>query len=153
MRIQEMLDRAAVVPALIGTSKAEVLRELALPLVNGTAPRVEPLLSQALLEREHLGSTGLAEGVAIPHAKVHGLERMLATFGRSVAGVDFDSLDHQPTHIFVALFAPDTAGGDHLRALARISRIFRSAPFRAAVMEAPTADEIYRLICEEDVRL
>jgi PTS system nitrogen regulatory IIA component len=153
MRIQEMLDRTAVVPALVGTTKIEVLRELALPLVNGTSPRTEPQLSQSLLERERLGSTGLAEGVAIPHAKVHGLDRMLATFGRSVKGVDFESLDHQPTHLFVALFAPDTAGGDHLRALARISRIFRSAPFRAAVMEANTADEIYRLICEEDVKL
>jgi PTS system nitrogen regulatory IIA component len=152
MRIQEMLDRSAVVPALAGTTKAEVLRALALPLVNGTPPRVEPTLSQSLLERERLGSTGLAEGVAIPHAKVHGLDRMLACFGRSVAGVDFESLDHQPTHIFVALFAPDTAGGDHLRALARISRIFRSAPFRASVMEAKTADDIYRLICEEDSR-
>ena len=105
------------------------------------------------MEYRRLGSTGLAEGVAIPHAKVRGLDRMLATFGRSIQGVDFESLDHQPTHIFVALFAPDTAGGDHLRALARISRIFRNAPFRAAVMEAKTADEIYRLICEEDVRL
>jgi len=148
-----MLDRSAVVPELVGTSKVEVLRELALPLVNGVSPRVEPVLSHALLERERLGSTGLAEGVAIPHAKVRGLDRMLATFGRSVRGVDFESLDQLPTHIFVALFAPDTAGGDHLRALARISRIFRGAPFRAAVMEAKTADEIYRLICEEDVRL
>lgn len=147
-----MLDRAAVLPALVGTTKIEVLRELALPLVNGASPRVEPVLSQALLERERLGSTGLAEGVAIPHAKVHGLDRMLATFGRSVPGVDFESLDHQPTHLFVALFAPDTAGGDHLRALARISRIFRNAPFRSAVLEARTADDIYRLICEEDVR-
>jgi PTS system nitrogen regulatory IIA component len=152
MKIQEMLDRSAVVPALVGTTKAEVLRELALPLVNGTAPRIEPQLSQALMERERLGSTGLAEGVAIPHAKVHGLDRMLASFGRSSAGVEFDSLDHLPTHLFVALFAPDTAGGDHLRALARISRIFRSAPFRAAVMAAASSDDIYRLICEEDNR-
>jgi PTS system nitrogen regulatory IIA component len=152
MRIEEMLDRAAVVPALAGITKIEVLRELSLPLVNGFPPRVEPQLSQALLERERLGSTGLAEGVAIPHAKVRGLDRMLASFGRSLAGVEFEALDRAPTHLFFALFAPDTAGGDHLRALARISRIFRNVPFRAAVLQAPGADEIYRLICEEDNR-
>jgi nitrogen PTS system EIIA component len=150
MKISEMLDRRAVVADLQGQAKPELLRELCHPLALLHAGLSEERLLQTLLDRERLGSTGLAEGVAIPHGKLKGLPRLIGSFGRSVAGVDFDALDKKPTKLFFVIFAPETAGGDHLRALARVSRLFRSIQFRERVMDAADAGAIYDLIEEED---
>ena len=150
MKIIEMLDPRAVVDALQGKTKPELLRELCRPLAAIHPGLAEDRLVQILLDRERLGSTGLAEGVAIPHGKLKGLDRLLASFGRSVAGVDFDSLDKAPTHLFFTIFAPEASSGDHLRALARISRMLRSPEFRARVLAAKDAATVYELIKAED---
>jgi nitrogen PTS system EIIA component len=150
MKISEMLDRRAVVADLQGQTKAELLRELCHPLAVIHSGLSEERLLQTLLDRERLGSTGLAEGVAIPHGKLKGLPRLIGSFGRSVTGVDFDALDGKPTKLFFVIFAPETAGGDHLRALARVSRLFRSTQFRDRVMDAPDAAAIYDLVESED---
>jgi nitrogen PTS system EIIA component len=152
MKISDMLERQAVLAELRGTSKPELLRELCHPLAQLHASFSEDRLVQTLLDRERLGSTGLAEGVAIPHGKLKGLDRLIGSFGRTVAGVDFDSLDKQPTHLFFTIFAPEASSGDHLRALARVSRMLRNADFRARVLAAGNADQIYDLITEEDSR-
>jgi PTS system nitrogen regulatory IIA component len=152
MKIADMLDPRAVVAELQGKSKPELLRELCAPLAALHAALPEERLVQTLLDRERLGSTGLAEGVAIPHGKLRGIEKLIASFGRCVAGVDFDSLDKEPTHLFFAIFAPEASSGDHLRALARISRLLRNPQFRAKVLQAPNAPVIYGLIQEEDSR-
>ena len=152
MKITEMLDRRAVVADLHGKTKPELLRELCRPLAALHASLSEDRLVQILLDRERLGSTGLAEGVAIPHGKLRGAERLLATFGRCVAGVDFDALDKAPTHLFFTIFAPEASSGDHLRALARVSRLLRSPEFRAEVLQAPDADAIYDLIRDADAK-
>ena len=109
-------------------------------------------LLQVLLDREKLGSTGIGDGVAIPHGKVPGLPALTASFGRSRAGVDFKSIDGKPTHLFFTLFAPENSAGAHLKALARISRIFRNPAFRESIMKAKDAAEIFRLISEEDAK-
>jgi nitrogen PTS system EIIA component len=152
MKISEMLDRRAVVPDLQGQTKPELLRELCHPLAVIHAGLSEDRLVQTLLDRERLGSTGLAEGVAIPHGKLKGLPRLIGSFGRCVSGVDFQALDKNPTQLFFVIFAPEAAGGDHLRALARVSRLFRSAQFRDRVLEAPDAAAIYDLIEGEDAK-
>jgi PTS system nitrogen regulatory IIA component len=105
-----------------------------------------------LEEREALQSTGIGEGVAIPHGKLPGLQRLIASFARSREGVDFESIDGQPTHLFFLLVVPEHSGGQHLKALARISRFFRDAAFRTRLQEAETVEDVYRAIEEEDAK-
>jgi nitrogen PTS system EIIA component len=107
---------------------------------------------EVLREREKLGSTGIGEGVAIPHGKHAGLTQLLAAFGVSREGVDFEAIDGKPTHLFFALVAPENSAGVHLKALARISRLFKNPRFRAAILEAGSAADIHALIVQEDAR-
>jgi PTS system nitrogen regulatory IIA component len=151
MKIVEFLRPDAVIANLAGQTGQAVLAELCRPLT--AAHRVDGLrLVDTLLDREKLGSTGIGEGVAIPHGKVPGLPGLLASFGRSTAGVDFHAIDGRPTHLFFTLFAPENSAGTHLKALARISRIFKTAAFRDAILRAASAEEIYRLIEAEDAK-
>ncbi|HZZ84161.1 MAG TPA: PTS sugar transporter subunit IIA [Anaeromyxobacteraceae bacterium] len=150
MKIVEFLRSDAVVE-IAGQSGPDVLAELCRPLA--AAYKLEaPKLVDTLLEREKLGSTGIGDGVAIPHGKVPGLPGLLASFGRSRPGVDFRAIDGKPTHLFFTLFAPENSAGAHLKALARISRLFKNPGFRAAILEAADAAEVYRLIETEDAR-
>jgi nitrogen PTS system EIIA component len=151
MKIVEFLRPEAVLAALSGQTGHAVLAELCRPLA--TSQKVDPQrLLDTLLDREKLGSTGIGEGVAIPHGKVAGLPGLMATFGRAVGGVDFRAIDGKPTYLFFALFAPENSAGAHLKALARISRIFKNPSFRDAIMRARDASEIFRLIEAEDAK-
>jgi PTS system nitrogen regulatory IIA component len=151
MKIVEFLRFDAVIADLTGKSGPEVLAELCRPLA--ATHRVDPQkLVETLLDREKLGSTGIGEGVAIPHGKVPGLPALMASFGRSVPGIDFRAIDGRPTHLFFALFAPENSAGAHLKALARISRIFKNPGFRDAILKAGSAEDIYRLIEAEDAK-
>ena len=151
MKIVEFLRPDCVIDNLTGRTGQAVLSELCRPLAQAQKVDGQKLL-ETLLEREKLGSTGIGEGVAIPHGKVPGLPGLVASFGRSVAGVDFRAIDGRPTHLFFTLFAPENSAGAHLKALARISRIFKNPSFREAIMKAPTADDVYRLIEAEDAK-
>jgi nitrogen PTS system EIIA component len=153
MKIMEILAKDAVLLDLGVRSKREVLAEMAASLAK-VEPQIEAgRLLEVLLEREALQSTGIGEGVAIPHGKLPGLDRLVATFARSVAGVDFDSIDGQPTHHFFLLVVPEHSGGQYLKALARISRFFRDAAFRRKLAEGETLDDVIRAIEEEDAKL
>jgi PTS system nitrogen regulatory IIA component len=112
----------------------------------------EARLVDVLIEREKLQSTGIGEAVAIPHGKLPGISRLLASFARSRSGVDFESIDGQDTHLFFLLVVPEHSGGQHLKALARISRFFRDAAFRKRLLDAETLDEVFRAIEEEDAK-
>lgn len=149
MKIVEFLRPDAIVASLSGPTGPAVLAELCRPLAAAQKVDAAKLLD-TLLEREKLGSTGIGEGVAIPHGKVPNLPGLMASFGRSVPGVDYRAIDGKPTHLFFALFAPENSAGAHLKALARISRIFKTPAFREAILKAPSAEEIYRLIEVED---
>ena len=151
MKIVEFLRPEAVIASLSGQTAQAVLAELCRPLI-ATARADGQKLLETLLEREKLGSTGIGEGVAIPHGKVAGLPGLLASFGRSERGVDFRAIDGKPTHLFFSLFAPENSAGAHLKALARISRIFKNPAFRDAILKAPGAEEIFRLIEAEDAK-
>jgi len=151
MKIVEFLRPEAVIASLSGTTGQAALAELCRPLTATHRVDAQRLL-ETLLDREKLGSTGIGEGVAIPHGKVPGLPGLVASFGRSPAGVDFRAIDGKPTHLFFALFAPENSAGAHLKALARISRIFKNPAFREAILQADSAERIYRLIEAEDAK-
>ena len=152
VKIAEFLKAESVISDLSATSKADVLKELSLSLgkSNPTIPATR--LAAVLEEREKLGSTGIGEGVAIPHGKLAGLPNLSASFGVSKAGVDFDAIDGKRTHLFFALVAPENSAGLHLKALARISRLFKSSSFREAILSAQTSADIYALIAQEDLK-
>jgi PTS system nitrogen regulatory IIA component len=153
MKIMDILVEDAVILDLGVRAKREVLGEMANALAK-VEPRVEAgRLLEVLLEREALQSTGIGEGVAIPHGKMVGLDRLLATFARSRQGIDFDSIDGQPTHHFFLLVVPEHSGGQYLKALARISRFFRDAAFRQRLTEADSLADVVRAIEEEDAKL
>jgi PTS system nitrogen regulatory IIA component len=107
-------------------------------------------LVSVLEEREKLGSTAIGDGVAIPHGKLKGLNQLVASFGRSVKGVDFESIDGKPTYIFFLLVAPENTAGIHLKALARISRLLKDKKFRENLLKAKTANDLFEIIKEED---
>jgi len=152
MKITDLLQESSVVAALAGRSKAEVIEELAGVLTHDHAEIDRQRLIQALEDRERLNSTALGDGVAIPHGKLPGLKRVLAAFGRSRAGVDFQSLDGKPTHLFFLLVAPEDSAGAHLKALARISRLLKDEGFRVRLMEASNAHDLFETIRTEDDR-
>ncbi|MBI2369784.1 MAG: PTS sugar transporter subunit IIA [Deltaproteobacteria bacterium] len=150
MKIHEFLAEGLVLPALEARSKEAVLRELA-EQVARQEPEVDAgVLMEHLLARERMGSTGVGEGVAIPHGKLPGLPRLLGCFARSPEGVEYDSMDGRPVHLFFLLVAPEDSAGAHLRALARISRLLKSAELRQRLMEAADREALYRTILEED---
>jgi PTS system nitrogen regulatory IIA component len=152
MRIDDFLAEDMVVAALEGRRKDDVIEELA-EVVSRHHPEIDNRkLVSALQDRERLNSTALGEGVAIPHGRLPGVRRVVAAFGRSPQGVDFNSLDGKPTHLFFLLVAPEDSAGAHLKALARISRLLKDDAFRARLMQAEDAASLYRVIREEDAK-
>jgi len=152
MKIAEFLREDLVFPDLAASDKAGVLGELSAGLAKAYPALAAPRLTETLLEREKLGSTGIGEGVAIPHGKLPGIPGLIAAFARSKKGVDFASIDGKPTYLFFVLFAPENSAGLHLKALARISRLFKQPQFRQSIQSADGAAAICRLISEEDAK-
>ena len=153
MHLAEVFSADMVWPELSSENKEGVLRELS-DLIAQREPQLNSdVLYTVLSDREKLGSTGIENGVAIPHAKVDGLLRIIVACGRSVAGMDFDAHDTKPTHLFFVLLAPMNATGMHLKVLARLSRLLKEARVRNRLMEAHGADDLYRIIIEEDENL
>ncbi|MBI4643332.1 MAG: PTS sugar transporter subunit IIA [Deltaproteobacteria bacterium] len=150
MKIIELLDPKCIVPNLQAVNKRGVLEELAAVLVSGHKEVNLQTVVEVLLDRERLGSTGIGDNIAIPHGKLPQLSGMLLAFGRSVKGVDFDSIDGKPSHLFFLLLAPANSTGLHLKALAKISRMLMSQVFRDSLMGSGGTEEILRLIAEKD---
>ncbi len=150
MRIVDLIQREMVIPKLSATGKFEIIRELARFLSNGHEGIDYDRLVKVLTDREALASTAIGEGVAIPHGKLPDLDRIQACIGRARDGVDFDSMDGKPTHIFIVMVAPENSAGAHLKALARISRVFKDKDFLRRLLEAPNGDKMYEALCEED---
>lgn len=154
MKIVDLLPREELIASdLVGATKADVVRELAVHLAAQYAEIDAERLVNVLWERERLGSTAIGDGIAIPHGKLPGLKGVLGAFGRHRAGVDFDSLDGKPTRLFFVLVAPEDSVGQHLKALARVSRLLKDASFRERLISAPDRAALFRLIREEDERL
>jgi nitrogen PTS system EIIA component len=152
MKITDILSPDMVLPELKGKTKPEILRELAAALA-AKCPEINlDELTAVLSERERLGSTAIGDGIAIPHGKLRGVAKIVGAFGRRRAGVDFESLDGNPTQLFFVLVAPDDSASLHLKALARVSRLLKDSGFRDRLLAASDATELYRLIKEEDAK-
>ena len=152
MRILDLVPPEAVVDGLRSETKEGVLRELS-EAVCRLMPSLSPeRLAAILMEREALGSTGIGDGVAIPHGKVPGIDRLVALFGRSREGVQFSSLDGKPARLFFLVVAPENSAGMHLKALARISRLLKDERFRRKLLAAEGADGLLQTLREEDER-
>lgn len=150
MKIVDILAPEAIVSDMRSTSKMEALQELAAAL-HAEHPEIDPTrLVEVLLEREELGSTAIGEGIAIPHGKLAGVPTVIAAFGRSTRGVDFDSLDGTPTRLFFLLVAPEDSAGVHLKALARVSRLLKDKSFRERLFAANSREELNAAIKAED---
>lgn len=152
MKILEVLHKEAIISDLKAVDKQGVLEELVLPIAS-IAGVNQDYLVRVLMERERLGSTGIGEGVGIPHGKLKDLNSLVLGFGLSRQGVDFESMDGQPTHIFFLLVTPENSTGLHLKLLAQISRILKNEFFRQKLMDAANSDEIYSIIQEEEEEL
>jgi len=150
VKITDFLSVKTVMPVLTSREKNAVLKEMANWLASQHRQLDARRVLEVLLEREKISTTAIGEGVAIPHGKLPGVERVLGVFARSPEGVDFASLDGEPTHLFFTLIAPEDAAADHLKALARISRLLKDTAFRRRLMEGQTSQEIFDIIAEED---
>jgi nitrogen PTS system EIIA component len=146
MKLKEYLDEEMIVPALSATTKLEVLRELLKPLALKHPEIDADKAFQVLVEREQLGSTGIGEGVAIPHGKMTELEQIILIVGRSTKGVDFAALDFKPCTIFFLVLAPEHVAGLHLRILAHVSRLLRDDSFRRAFLSSGDRMSLWELL-------
>jgi len=150
VKISDFLTVQTVIPTLAGRNKNAALREMAETLASQHRQLDEQRVLAVLLEREKISTTAIGEGVAIPHGKLAGVERVVGVFARSPEGVDFASLDGGATHLFFALIAPENSAADHLKALARISRLLKDEAFRRRLMEGRSQEELFNIIVEED---
>lgn len=146
MRLAEYLRKDFVLDDLLAKDKPEVLAELVAP-VAGAFPEVDPVMARrVLMDRENLGSTGIGDGVAIPHGKMAALKEIVIVAGRSKTGVDFEALDHKPCRIFFLVLAPEHVAGMHLRILAQISRLLSDESFRSSFHEAKDHESLWQVL-------
>lgn len=158
MKLVDILEPVRVIYRLQSTSRDAVLREI---VHNGFVQRGnntelgiadEDRIVSVFLERERMFSTGIKDGLAIPHGKLGRIDNVIAVFGVSESGVEFGAADGKKSQIFVAMLAPESGAGLHLKALARISRIFSDATVLNRILEAPSADAMFSILAAEDVR-
>lgn len=150
MQISELLSPEAIIADLKATDKGRVLAELTDVLVAAEGDLKRDAVIAVLQEREKLGSTGIGDGVAIPHGKLAGIPELKLAFGRSRGGVDFQSMDGQPAYLFFLLVAPEESVGVHLKTLARISKLLKDSTVRKKMLNAANAEEIYQIIVAEE---
>jgi PTS system nitrogen regulatory IIA component len=150
--IAGLLQPEDIFPDLAAGTKEEVLAELAAGVAGHYPGLDRDKITAILLERERLGSTGIGDGIAIPHGKLGRLEQPVLAFGRSRKGVAFSALDGKPVKLFFLLLAPEEAAGIHLKMLARISRILKDPAVRARLLEAPDVAAMLAVIQEQDGR-
>jgi len=152
MQVIDFLSKKAIVPDIKAAKKEDVMKELVDALINAgeIEKRYRNKLIEALLNRESLGSTAIGQGIAIPHAKSECVDKLVAAFGISKKGVDFDSLDGELAYIFFLLVAPQDSAGPHLKALARISRLLKDKYFRDTLRACADEKCIVKAISEED---
>jgi PTS system nitrogen regulatory IIA component len=145
MDLSDLLKPEGVLPSLDVPSKKQVLHEVCAAAARQTALGEREIL-ETILQRERLGSTGVGHGVAIPHGKLGALNKLVGVFARLAHPVDFDALDDQPVDLVFALLAPEGAGADHLKALARVARVLRDPDVAQKLRVASDASELYAVL-------
>jgi nitrogen PTS system EIIA component len=149
MKILEALHQDAILTNLSSRDKKGLIEELAAPVARIIGVSCQDLV-RVLMERERLGSTGIGMGIAIPHGKLKSLDSLVMGFGLSRKGVDYDTLDGRPAHLFFMLLTPESSTGLHLKALARIARMLKNESFKEKLFRAQTPDDIISIIQAED---
>jgi PTS system nitrogen regulatory IIA component len=149
MKILDVLKRETILVNLKSRDKTGVINELVTPVAKIAGIEHKKLV-RVLLEREQLGSTGIGGGIGIPHGKLKGMDSLILSFGLSRSGIDFESMDGQPTYIFFLLITPENSTGLHLKLLAQISRLLKKEMFKESLLKATDCDEVLALIQAED---
>lgn len=149
MRISQLLDKNSIISNLTARDKKGAIDELASAAANATNASAEDI-AVVLMEREQLGSTGIGGGIAIPHGKLNSVTDINIGFALSQDGVEYDSLDNKPVHIFFLLLTPENSTGGHLKVLAQISKLLKMDQFKNQLLNASTDQEIYDVILEQD---
>lgn len=153
MKLSDLLNEAGITASLAARDKRGVIEELVDLLMHSSNVVTDKNgIIKAVWEREELMSTGIGQGVGIPHAKTNAVDRLYAVFGRSEAGIDFAALDSRPVHLFFLLVAPEDQSGPHVKALARISRLLKQSYFRQALLESRKPQEVLTIIREEELK-
>lgn len=147
MEIVDLISLEGIVANLRATSKKQALQDLARRAADVTG-EPERAVFEVLIERERLGTTGVGNGIAIPHGKLPGLDRLYGLFARLETPIDFDAIDEQPVDLICLLLAPESAGADHLKALARVSRLLRDRSICEKLRGSESAEAIYALLTE-----
>ena len=150
MQITTFLKREFIIEEMKAATKEAALAELAAVLTQAGSPDDQAEMVKVLLARERLGSTGIGDGIAIPHGKIGGLGDLMIAIGRSNKGIDFNAMDSKPVHLFFLLMAPENSSGQHLKVLARISRLLKDNVLRKNLMEAESPDKLFNLLVEKD---
>ena len=150
MKLMDYLKEDRIIADLQGPDKLSVLKELSHLLTPSCQEVSAEQLVQILLEREKLESTGIGEGIAIPHGRLKKLNDFVLSFGRSIKGIDFDSIDHKPTHLFFMVLAPENSTINNLKLLSRIVTLLKDTSFKKRLIEASSQNELMRIITEED---
>lgn len=153
MKLADILRESCVIADIKGVTKREILFEMAETLKKAKLIDDVDSVVDIIMERESLGSTGIGDGVAIPHGKMKKLNTILCVAGRSKDGVNFDAVDRQPVHIFFLVLAPEDSASLHLKVLSRISKVLRDQSFRKNILKLSEAHEIYTTIIEADDKL
>ncbi|MBY0510131.1 MAG: PTS IIA-like nitrogen regulatory protein PtsN [Rhodospirillaceae bacterium] len=151
MEISDLLQPEAVISGLKASSKKQALQELAKHAAQITGAN-DRRIFETLLERERLGTTGVGNGIAIPHGKLADFKRLYGVFARLDRPIDFEAIDEQPVDLIFLLLAPEGAGADHLKALARVSRLLRDASVCEKLRGADTADGLYMLLTQSEAQ-
>ena len=153
MKITDFLEKNCIIMGMKSRTKEEAIKELLMKLKENGYIKNEKEILEAVMEREKLGSTGIGQGIAVPHTKSDQIENLVAALGISKAGVDFDSLDGEPVNIIFLVLAPTKSVGLHLKALAKIARLLKDRVFRNALKDAKSPEEVIDLIKEDEQKI
>ncbi|MFA5321766.1 MAG: PTS sugar transporter subunit IIA [Smithella sp.] len=150
MQLEEIFKIEFINADLLAKNKDEALAELVNTIIRGGLNLDSNSILEILKQRENLGSTGIGDGVAIPHGKASALNDIVVGFGRSVDGIDYDSLDGKPVHLLFLLLAPENSAGQHLKILAKISKMLKETSFRKKLLKAKSQRELYEIIIDQE---
>jgi len=153
MRLTDVLKEDFILTDLKSRKKTELLEEMISNISEKVGGLDRKKVLETVIERERLGTTGIGNGIAIPHGKVKGVDGIRVFFGRSKKGIDFDSMDKMPVYLFFMILAPENSAAAHLKILASISHLFRNQDLRASLMKAESRSEIYEIIAEADKKI
>jgi nitrogen PTS system EIIA component len=150
MKLDQIFKVEFINAGLQARNKDEALAELVNTLIRGGLKLDFSQIIEVLKQRENLGSTGIGDGIAIPHGKISHLDDIVVAFGRSLDGIPYDSMDGKPVYLFFLLLAPENSAGQHLKILAKISKMLKDTNFRKKLLKAKSRDDLYKVIIDQE---